>query len=570
MKCKCENAECLGIMPFTKEERAKLKAERFRAEVGLGLADGNNSTAENVKQEADGSPEENSAGSLTPCCVPFGCTVAKMVNILDPDDVEKVVCNNADCMRGEYMHKSCFLTWEEEVLTYLRSSGRARSWSEKQRRQNLWTKKGYDLAWKACSCQCGKGHLRKDLDWIPPKRVVAESGEGNLRRQRRRKKSSDKPSIGKATTLPATNPHSGGGHGRHRHASASSNENHTPPHSPVVKTDFSVSSPSQSPYTCMNSLSSSIHQQGTLGNVNHQQHVRCKRHSEGNKPDSFEWPPPRQCNTCSEGGDGLKNISLNSSSGGLGLLPGQHHSQSHESIGQDKGNDQVGQDSNSPYLIQTENKGQRKIGAGYTMPFIHRVDLSVFVKLLPPQKCNPYHIRMDNEQGPDDDEVRVFVYSALASHGVASMICSMCQNHLPVFDCYPLIDGTFYLTPLNHSDLNLRLIVNGRVQYLGAVCMQCLEGVKHIVCRICHSRWDGSHHQLGTVYSYDIFAASPCCVGRVSCKKCGKPVTDPSRGTHFFSEYSQNIPCPHCGIPDFHFVKPLSSYEVLCQEIDTC
>ena len=47
------------------------------------------------------------------------------------------------------------------MLAYLRSSGRARSWSEKQRVQNLWTKKGYDLAFKACDCKCGRGHLRQ-------------------------------------------------------------------------------------------------------------------------------------------------------------------------------------------------------------------------------------------------------------------------------------------------------------------------------------------------------------------------------------------------------------------------
>jgi len=54
------------------------------------------------------------------------------------------------------------------VLTYLKTCGRARSWSERQRHQNLWTKKGYDLAFKACSCKCGRGHLKKDLDWSPP------------------------------------------------------------------------------------------------------------------------------------------------------------------------------------------------------------------------------------------------------------------------------------------------------------------------------------------------------------------------------------------------------------------
>lgn len=83
-------------------------------------------------------------------------------------EVVKVVCNNDHCDQGQYMHRECFETWEQTVLTYLRSCGRARSWSEKQRLQNLWTKRGYDLAFKACSCKCGKGHLRKDLDWIAP------------------------------------------------------------------------------------------------------------------------------------------------------------------------------------------------------------------------------------------------------------------------------------------------------------------------------------------------------------------------------------------------------------------
>ena len=62
-----------------------------------------------------------------------------------------------------------FLTdWEDHVLQYLRSCGRARSWNDKQRAQNLWTKKGYDLAYKACDCLCQKGHMRKDLDYITP------------------------------------------------------------------------------------------------------------------------------------------------------------------------------------------------------------------------------------------------------------------------------------------------------------------------------------------------------------------------------------------------------------------
>lgn len=57
----------------------------------------------------------------------------------------------------------------------------------------------------------------------------------------------------------------------------------------------------------------------------------------------------------------------------------------------------------------------------------------------------------------------------------------------------------------------------GRLMHLYAVCVDCLEGVHKIICIKCKSRWDGSWHQLGTMYTYDILAASPCCqVGMAS------------------------------------------------------
>lgn len=64
------------------------------------------------------------------------------------------------------MHTACFQTFEESVLCYLKGHGRAKSWSERQKLQNLWTKKAYDLVFKACACNCAHGHLRKDLDWF--------------------------------------------------------------------------------------------------------------------------------------------------------------------------------------------------------------------------------------------------------------------------------------------------------------------------------------------------------------------------------------------------------------------
>lgn len=114
--------------------------------------------------------------NYTRCCVPASecfkaATCAADFGLINMDDLRecvRVVCSNEHCAAGQYMHAECFESWEQGVLTYLKSIGRARSWSERQRIQNLWTKKGYDLVFKACGCKCGRGHLKKDLEWSPP------------------------------------------------------------------------------------------------------------------------------------------------------------------------------------------------------------------------------------------------------------------------------------------------------------------------------------------------------------------------------------------------------------------
>lgn len=59
--------------------------------------------------------------------------------------------------------------------------------------------------------------------------------------------------------------------------------------------------------------------------------------------------------------------------------------------------------------------------------------------------------------------------------------------------------------------------VEGRTQFLSVVCMACLEGAtgRAIRCRFCNQQWDGTSLVLGTMYSYDIFAAMPCCTERI-------------------------------------------------------
>ncbi|KAL1139855.1 hypothetical protein AAG570_006832 [Ranatra chinensis] len=125
----------------------------------------------------------------THCCVPAECLrPGKPIPLDDLRDTVRVTCNNDQCTAGRFMHRECFEAWEQTVLTYLKSCGRARSWSERQRHQNLWTKKGYDLAYKACGCNCGRGHLKKDLDWAPPPPGFGAGEDEGARRKKRRNK----------------------------------------------------------------------------------------------------------------------------------------------------------------------------------------------------------------------------------------------------------------------------------------------------------------------------------------------------------------------------------------------
>lgn len=140
------------------------------------------------------------------CCLPTGeCLKANTLDfgLISTDQLHesvKVICSNENCTAGQYMHAECFEQWEQSVLNYLKSIGRARSWSDKQRQQNLWTKKGYDLVYKVCGCRCGRGHIKKDLDWAPPITAALFGGGSKLdeecnKKKKKKNRNNQKPAL---------------------------------------------------------------------------------------------------------------------------------------------------------------------------------------------------------------------------------------------------------------------------------------------------------------------------------------------------------------------------------------
>lgn len=145
------------------------------------------------------------------CCMPVGeCLRSNTLDfgLISNDqlhDAVKIVCTNENCTAGQYMHAECFEQWEQSVLSYLKSIGRARSWSDKQRQQNLWTKKGYDLVYKVCGCRCGRGHMKKDLDWAPPITTALFGGkldtvDESCKKKKKKSRNNQKPTLAITST----------------------------------------------------------------------------------------------------------------------------------------------------------------------------------------------------------------------------------------------------------------------------------------------------------------------------------------------------------------------------------
>ena len=404
----------------------------------------------------------------------------------------------------------------------------------------------YDLTYKACGCKCGKGHLRKDLDWIPPPAVSAVDAEaaaanGKKKRRNRRKARPDRPSL----VILSSN---------------SSNHNNNNP----VNNNSGPSASNQSSGTTALSRrnsSSTSNNNSTYSNSNNNHY----NSGHGALPDRHR---DRTSSMSSSGSAGTSNGGVSppifatdlSRSPDLQatsvrkLFFGESERNRSHSLNH---NQQQPHQQQQPPPLQQQIQAFRERSNSGTM-FGRRPDYSTF-NILPRTKINSYHIRMEDETSHGNDDIRTLILSTLSSNGMNCVHCIVCSSSMPIFERFPLIDGTFFLSPRQHSKAAVQIVgASIERKFLNAVCMGCMEGWNSSLrCRSCRTKWDGSHLILGSMYSYDIFAAVPCCISRLKCCNCNNLAISAGRRLEFFSDYSQNLACSHCGIKDFHFVKPL-------------
>ncbi|XP_031436986.1 headcase protein homolog isoform X2 [Clupea harengus] len=413
-----------------------------------------------------------------PCATPLVCSFGRAIN-LEKDDYQKVLCNSDGCPYSTWMHLQCFYEWESSILVQFNSIGRARSWNEKQCRQNMWTKKGYDLAFRFCSCRCGMGHLKKDTDWYQVRRMHDD----------RKKKLVLEKSVGK--------PINSSGGGVPGGEPPEDCKKWKQPIGNKLVPRMPSHDPSQRQLVDRQNSLERAHGSllNSVGNLGPHSPSDLPSHSPPSgfsflSPSTFVGPrSSRHLGEFLKNAIHMENHRKNVVTGGVSGR-GSHM----EHIG----------GCPLPHLAPGDSPVQ----------FLRRLDLSELLTHIPRHKLNTYHVRMeDDAYAGQGEDLRKFILSALSACHRNVVNCALCQRTLPIFEQFPLVDGTLFLSPSRHEEIeyDVPCHLQGRLMHLYAICVDCLEGVHKIVCIKCKSRWDGSWHQLGTLYTFDILAASPCC-----------------------------------------------------------
>jgi hypothetical protein len=237
--------------------------------------------------------------------------------------------------------------------------------------------------------------------------------------------------------------------------------------------------------------------------------------------------------------------------------------------------------------------------------FRHRGDLSVY-RAIRPSVRNAYCIQLDDDGPHGNNDTRKFLMHKLTASGVSAFQCVSCRRSLPVYDEFPVVDGTLFLSPRPYDAatdgqatsgrLSVQVVYNRRMLHLHAVCLDCLSqtvvpggpsatagasapGAKggnvgdaprprSVRCRACRRPWAlGSTLVLGTMYSYDVFACAPCCADRQRCRRCGqRPTGGSGDEPKSFSDFSKLSSCVHCGLEDYHYVRPFDESFFCCYD----
>jgi len=97
-------------------------------------------------------------------------------------------CTNQKCQAvSQPVHPECFELLETNLIKILGTLGSARGWTEAQKRNNLWEKKGHSLIAKFVRCQCGLGQCSRDTMMSEEKERATVEKDAKKKKNKKKK-----------------------------------------------------------------------------------------------------------------------------------------------------------------------------------------------------------------------------------------------------------------------------------------------------------------------------------------------------------------------------------------------
>lgn len=316
----------------------------------------------------------------------------------------------------------------------------------------------YDLTYKACGCKCGRGHLRKDLDWIPPsvscsrrnstKTHNNEDQDDGLSSTSKKKKKNrggkkipetNAPSNRSSVTPSKNNCSLTNGIDSQNipvsKSSPSSSPNTTPvgsvtsPHSLVLRrqssSELSTSSSTNSGnnnnnnknYSRNNSISSTCSSSGRNRTFSMSSTGSTGGTSGGASPPIFE--EVSATSSASHSPDlqtvSVQRLFFGPSDRNYSAYNNQSYHSKYNSNNCKTNNGNNNQNKyNNGHSVSSSSGRERSLSG--TM-FARRHDYSSF-NILPRTKINSYHIRMEDETSHGNDDIRTLILSTFSANGM--------------------------------------------------------------------------------------------------------------------------------------------------------
>lgn len=467
-------------------------------------------------------------------------------------------CTNPSCSELKQLHFDCFSEWQSRFLTAVNNS-RSRHFSDIPIPPNFMLK-NYDVLFKLCGCRCNNGILIHDFEQSSSS-CSSSNEEFNL--------------LPTPLSIPPSNLH----HYK----------------KPIRRTSFSIKDRSASftgsinrvlgsvngmfngavnknhLFGYPNELSNSFNNKNSRfspnnnNNFNSLQHILSNIANSNNNTNNF-YPPSllqplnnkNNMNFSNNITNGINNINL-----------------IHKPFTKQISTPTFPSNNNNPpntkkphrnsYTIKTFDffPTAEKAAAGNI--FHHRITMQSFNKLPNPSR-NSYHVRVEDEGPYGNDEIRCFILNTLSCLRKTTLDCVLCRSPLRIYDKYPLVDGTFFLSLEQYGKCGVEVTLTKKMQqhhqhhqqrYLNVVCLGCMNS-NTSTCKGCGTPWSGEALVVGTMYNFDIFASTLCCSSRYNCQICNHPVKqfNPERPPTF-SESSRPSACGKCGKEACHSIKPL-------------